>query len=103
MRCTRLTEFIGNCVEGQNCSVRLQCHFLTGSTSRSSFSGSSPWELEAMCYLFLHSFTLSVHSLLWYMVEGANWLTWCKECLRDNKLYGYADDSTLVAVVPSPV
>ena len=58
------------------------------------------------------------------MVDGfrSNWLTWCKECLRvvflgpklflvytadllsieENKLYGYADDFTLVAVVPSP-
>ena len=56
----------------------------------------------------------------WWMVVVANWLTWCRGCLRvldpqlfllytaqlfsivENKLYGYADDSTLVAVVPSP-
>ena len=53
----------------------------------------------------------------WWMVVVANWLTWCQECLREvfwalscssctlqsfSKLYGYADDSTLVAVVPSP-
>ena len=63
----------------------------------------------------------------WWMVVVANWLTWCQGCLREasgkcfgpavvlfllytaelfiiveNKLYGYADDSTLVAVVPSP-
>ena len=55
------------------------------------------------------------------MVVVANWLTWCQGCLREvfwarscssytlqsffsiveNKLCGYADDSTLVAVVPS--
>ena len=53
---------------------------------------------------------------------SAHWLTWCQGCLREvffvpqlfllytaelfsiveNKLYGFADDSTLVAVVPSP-
>ena len=59
----------------------------------------------------------------WWMVVVANRLTWCQGCLREvfwalrcssctlqsfslsiveNKLYGYADDSTLVAVVPSP-
>ena len=56
----------------------------------------------------------------WWMVVVANWLTWCQGCLREeflagccsscilqssvvkNKLDGYADDSTLVAVVPSP-
>ena len=57
----------------------------------------------------------------WWMVVVANWLTWCQGCLREvfwpqlfllytaelfliveNKLYGCAYDSTLVAVVPSP-
>ena len=58
----------------------------------------------------------------WWMVVVANWLTWCQGYLREvflgpqlfflyaaelfsiveNKLYGYADNSTLVAVVPSP-
>ena len=57
----------------------------------------------------------------WWMVVVANWLTWCQGCPREvfwarscsfctleelfsiveNKLCGYADDSTLVAVVPS--
>ena len=58
------------------------------------------------------------------MVDGcrSKLVTWCQGCLREvflglllfllytaelfsvvkNKLYGYADDSTLVAVVPSP-
>ena len=53
------------------------------------------------------------------MVVVANWLTWCQGCLSvlgpllfllytaelfsavENKLHGYADDSTLVAVVSS--
>ena len=55
------------------------------------------------------------------MVEGVNWLTSCQECRRavfwahycssctprssfsilENKLIGYADDFTLIAVVPS--
>ena len=53
----------------------------------------------------------------WWIVVVANWLTWCQGCLREvlfllytaelfsiveNKLYGYAADSTLVAVVTSP-
>ena len=60
----------------------------------------------------------------WQMVVGANWLAWCQECIRsvtdvsgpqlfllctaelfsipEKKLYGYAEDSNLVAVVPSP-
>ena len=65
---------------------------------------------------------ISSSSVPW-MVVVANWLTWCQGCLEEifwarscssctvqcrsflysgNKLYGYADDSTLVAVVPSP-
>ena len=58
------------------------------------------------------------------VVDGScsNWLTWCQGCLREviwvcscssctpsgalsileNKLYGYADDSTLMSVLPSP-
>ena len=59
----------------------------------------------------------------WWMVGVANWLTLCQGYLRkvfwaricssriytaelfsivENRLYGYADDSTLVAVVTSP-
>ena len=48
------------------------------------------------------------------MVVGVNWLTLFQECRRaefwvselfsilENKLIGYSDDSTLMAVVPSP-
>ena len=56
------------------------------------------------------------------MVVGVNWLMLCEECIRavfwarycsfctlrsffcilENKLIGYADDSTVMAVVPSP-
>ena len=58
----------------------------------------------------------------WWMVVVANWLTWCQGCLRgsvlgpqlfllytaellsivENKFYGYAHDSTQLAVVPFP-
>ena len=49
----------------------------------------------------------------WWLVVVANWLMWNNQQLFllytgelfsvvENKLYGYADDSTLVAVVPSP-
>ena len=58
----------------------------------------------------------------WWMVVVANWLTWCLGCpqgsvlgpqlfllytadlfsIVENKLFGHADDYTLVAVVPSP-
>ena len=55
--------------------------------------------------------------MMWWVAVGANLLTWCLECFREvfcapsftplfsivqNKFYGYADDATLVAVVPSP-
>ena len=62
--------------------------------------------------------------MLWWKVVGVNWLTSCQECSRaagqcfgpvivppihlgafsilQNKLIGYADDSTLIAVVPFP-
>ena len=46
------------------------------------------------------------------MVVEVNWLTlyqqcrravfWARYCILENKLIGYADDSTLMAVVPSP-
>ena len=59
--------------------------------------------------------------MLWWTLVGVYWLTLCQECLNivfwvrycsfctprffyilENKLIGYADDSTLIAVVPSP-
>ena len=60
--------------------------------------------------------------MFWWMDVAANWSTLCQECRRavfwarccsfcthrnffsilENKLIGYADDSTLIAVVPSP-
>ena len=57
--------------------------------------------------------------MFWWMDVGVNWSTLCQECRRvlgpllfllytselfsilENKLIGYADDSTLIAVVPS--
>ena len=59
--------------------------------------------------------------MLWWMVVKVNWLTLYQECagsvlgtllfllytselfsIFENKLIGYADESTLMAVVPSP-
>ena len=67
------------------------------------------------------SFCQIDHSTLWWMVVGVNWLMlfqessavfcarYCSFCtlrsffsILENKLIGYADDSTLMAVVPSP-
>ena len=62
------------------------------------------------------------NSMSWWMVVVANWLTWCRGVPRvsvlgqqlsflhttepfsivEDKLYGFAYDSTLVAVVLSP-
>ena len=87
-----------------------------------AFSTSSPMlVLEVLCCLFWHSFSEADHSTLWWMIVGVNWLTLCQECRRavvsqklfllntlelfsilENKLIGDADDSTLMAVVPSP-
>ena len=59
--------------------------------------------------------------MLWLTVVGVNWLTSCRNAaghcfgpiivppmhlgafsILENNLIGYADDSTLIAVVPSP-
>ena len=74
------------------------------------------------CFVYIDSFFQTDHSTLWWMVVGVNWLTLYQECRRgsvlgsllfllytsglssilENKLIGYADHSTLMAVVPSP-
>ena len=46
-------------------------------------SGSTLWEVEVLCCLFGHSFSLIDHSMPWWMVAGANWWRWCQECLRE--------------------
>ena len=92
---------------------------LTGSTIRGSSSSSVLWDLEVLCCLFWHSFSLIGHSMsscrskLVNVVSGVLhgsvlgpqlFLLYTAELFSivDNKLYGYADDSTLLAVVPSP-
>ena len=95
---------------------------LIGSTIREFCISSVMWVLEVLCCLYWHSFYQIDHSMLWLTVVGVNWLTSCQECRRaafwahycssytplslfsilENKLIGYADDSTLIAVVPSP-
>ena len=71
--------------------------------------------LYVLCCLYWHSFYQIDHSMLWWTVVGVNWLTLCQERRREvfwaryctssiprNKLTDYADDSTLIAIVPSP-
>ena len=95
---------------------------LIGSIIREFCISSVVWVLEVLCCLYWHSFYQIDHSTLWWTVVWVNWLTSCQECRRpvfwalycssctprrffsivENKLIGYADSSTLVAVVPSP-
>ena len=93
---------------------------LIGPTIRAFSISSAQWVLEVLCCLHCHSFYQTDHSTLWWMVVGVNWLTLCQECRKqcfgpvivppvhfrsfsilENKLIGYADDSTLMAVVSS--
>ena len=76
------------------------------------------WVLEVLCCLYLHCFCLTDHSTFWWMVVGINWLRLFQECRRAvfwahycsfrtlRSFFpfwiGYADDSTLMAAVPSP-
>ena len=77
---------------------------------------------SALCCLYRHSFYQTDHSILWWNVVGRNWLMLCQECgwsvflarycfsctlliffpLWKKKIIGYADESTLMAVVPFP-
>ena len=69
----------------------------------------------------LTQFLLNDHSTLWWMFVGVNWLMLFQECRRavfwahccsfctlwsffnlENTLIGYADNSSLISVVPSP-
>ena len=81
--------------------------------------GSVPWILEVLCSLYWHIFNQIDHiTLLWTVVK-----LYCYRCVSsaarncfgpiiippvhhfsilENKLPGYADDSILMAVVPSP-
>ena len=86
------------------------------------YISSSLWVLEILCCPYWHNFYQTDHSTLWWMVLGVNWLTLYLECSRavcsvhycsscthrsffnsGKSLIGYADDSTLMAVVPSQV
>ena len=95
---------------------------LIGLTIRAFSIGSALWVSEVLCCLYSHSLCQIDHSTLWWMVIGVNWLMLFEECRRavfsarycsfctlrnffsilENKLIGYADDSTLIAVVTSP-
>ena len=82
---------------------------------------SALWVLEVLCCLYLHSLYQINHRTLWWTVVRGNWITFYQEshihgsvlCLLlflmytldlssilENKLISYADDSTLIAVVP---
>ena len=85
---------------------------LIGSTIRAFSIGSALCVLEVLCCLYLRSFYQTSHISLWWMVVVVNWLTLCQEfilytwpselfSILENKLIGYADDFTLLAVVPS--
>ena len=93
---------------------------LIGSTIREFCISSVLWVLGVLCCLYLQSFYQIDHSTLWWTVVGVNWLTSRQECSRelfwaiivppihlgaffilDNKLIGYTDDSTSIAIVPS--
>ena len=52
---------------------------LTGPTIRGFSWSSALWELEVLCCLFWHSFSLIGHNMSWW----GNWLMWYQECLRD--------------------
>ena len=94
---------------------------LIGSTIREFSISSALWVLEVLCCLYWHSSYLIDHtSMFWWMDVAVNWSTLChcatEQCfgpivvlytselfsILDNKLIGYADDSTFMAVVPSP-
>ena len=95
---------------------------LIGSTIR-AFSINTALEiLEVLCCLCWHRFYQADHSTLWWMIVRVKWLMLCQESRRavfwiryssfctlrrffkflENKPIGYADDSTLMAVVSSP-
>ena len=95
---------------------------LSRSTSIAFSISSVLWVLEVLCCLYWHSFYQTERSRLWWMVVLVNWLSLCQECHREvywarycssytpqelfsileNMPIGYADDSTLIAVVPFP-
>ena len=69
----RMLEFFGS----------ILVPLLTGSTIKGYSSNSALWAFEVLYSLFWHSFSISGHSMLWWMIVGANRLTWCRKCLRD--------------------
>ena len=103
---------------GQNCSDRLQCLGVEGSVL-SVLTKFLSYRSQYFIDIYVSMSSLIAHSMSWIVTE-ANWLTWCKVCLREefgsavvppvhrgaflnsgNKFYGYAGDSTMVEV-PSP-
>ena len=93
---------------------------LTGPTIKGFYFSSVLSGLRVQCSLFRQFLSNRSCSMSWWISVVANWLTWCRGCLREvfgpqvillytaelfsiveNKLYGDAEDSTLVAGVPS--
>ena len=85
--------------------------------------GYALWVLDVLSCVYWHRLYQTDHSTLWWLVIGVYRLTLYQECHRavlcfgpvivplycselfsilENKLIGYADDSTLMTVVPSP-
>ena len=97
---------------------------LIGSTIKELSISSALWVLEVMCYQYWHRLYQIYRSTLWWKVvtcwsKLVNVVSWmprgCVLCLLlfllytlelfsilKNKLIGYADDSTLIGVVPFP-
>ena len=111
---TKVWSQINKCIifEHNKLSITLSTLW---STIRGFSSSSALWDLEVLCFMFCHSFSLIGHSTSWWMVVAENWLTWCQEyprevfwvwsapCVHSRALLnGYDDDSTFLAVVTSP-
>ena len=111
----------GCLIGGLDCSDSLQCNFLAGSTIKVFSLSSAQWELKAPCYLLLQFLSTRSQcvlvdghrSNLVNVVSGVPqgsvlgpqvFLLYTLELFStlENKLYGYAAESTLVAVVSFP-
>ena len=99
---------------------------LIGSTIREFSTSSALWVLEDLCCLYWRSSYQIDHSALWWTIVSLHrcisltmyqeqechravfWALYCSPrhlgafSILDNKLIGYADDFTLLSVVPSP-
>ena len=73
---------------------------LRGSTIRAFSIRSSVWVLEVLCCLYWHSFYLTDHITLWWIVVGVNWLTLYQECRRAVFWANYCSSCALRSFFP---